>query len=999
MPGLAASWLALLDFGEPWWLVLLVLIVPVVYVWKTSLVPASPLRRWVSLGLRVALILAVVGALAGTRVVWRNTGVCVVFVVDQSESVPEAARAAIHKQIEATVQKMRKDDRFAVVEFGGDAVLGSLPGPKGTVATPAVSDRVRTDIARALRLAMASFPGDRQKRIVICTDGNQNVGDAVREARIAAATPEEPVEIDSVMLTMPVGHEVMVEQVVLPPRVLKDAHFPVRTIISSDQAQPAELLISRDGESLPTQQIQLRAGTNVFDVPDALVAGGLHSYRVTVVPKGGPDADTFPQNNTGNGFTQVDAPGRVLVVHGKERKDDFLSDALTLGGIDVERGLPGLVPADAKRFGAYDCVVLDNVNARSLTQPQMAALKSWVQDSGGGLVIVGGDDSFGPGGYKGTDLEELSPVDMDVKRKKHLASVAIAVVLDKSGSMGMAAKDPKLTKMDLANQGAVEVIKLLSPADEAQIGAVDTEVKWMTADGVVPMTEINKSKMASMTLGTRAGGGGIYCKTALDRAYRWVTAPSVNAMARHVILFADADDSEQPEGCIEMARRYLNSSPQVTLTVIGLGTPKDSDYQFQVDLARAGGGRNYITDDAMALPKIFVKEAFIASRNAFVEKKEGIQPRIYDSPLLEGMRRGVPRVYGYVGTTLKPRAALAAHGLEVDDPLIAHWSTGLGKCVAFTSDVSDRWGRDWVAWEGFNKFWSQAVRWASKSMSDSSLVTTTTVENKEGRIVVQATGSDGKPVNNLALRANVQGPVDVDQAKTTTLRQVGPGRYEGGFGAGPEGTYVVTVVNAAADGGKVVDRSAAVLSYLPEFRDLQPNAALLKTMAETTGGRVLTGLEEVFKPKAHPVNTYWPAWEWLLIFAAAALLMDVSWRRLNMADWFQRQPTQIVKMGAGQALGALKSIRAGREGVEQQRSDLRQRLAVAEARLGADMPPTAGIAGSGVEAPPPVPLEAGAAQGAAATKGETATEGYTNRLLGAKRRAAEVVKEKEDRKG
>ncbi len=726
----------------------------------------------------------------------------------------------------------------------------------------------------------------------------------------------------------------------------------------------------------------------------------MHSYRVTVVPKGGPDADTFPENNTADGFTQVDAPGRVLVVQGAAEQKDYLSEALASNRIDVERGRAGSVPMDAKGFAGYDCVVLENVNARSLAPVQMAALKSWVEDSGGGLVIVGGDDSFGPGGYKGTDLEELSPVEMDVKREKHLASVAMAVVLDKSGSMGMPAKGGTgLTKMDLANQGAVEVLKLLSSADEAQIGAVDTEVKWMTRDGVVPMTAMNKARMAEMTLGTRAGGGGIYCKTALDRAYKWVTAPSVTAMARHVILFADADDSEQPEGCIEMARRYRAMNPSVTLTVIGLGTKADSDYKFQQDLALAGGGRHYITDDAMDLPRIFIKETFIASRNAFVEKKEGIAPTMYDSPLLEGLlSRGVPKVYGYVGTTLKPRAALAAHGLEADDPLIADWSVGLGKCVAYTSDATDHWGKDWVAWEGFNKFWGQTVRWASKSISNSSLTTTTTVDSKTGKIVVEGASPDGKPLNNLSLRANVKGPEDMEGTRNVPLTQVGPGRYEGKFAAGPEGTYVVTVVSGANGGSAVVDQSAAVLSYLPEFRDLQPNAALLKTLAETTGGRMLTGLDEVFAPKPYPVRTYWPVWEWLLIFAAGTLLVDVAWRRLNWADWFRRRPGEIVRAGAGEALGVLKTIRAGREGVEQQRSDLRQRLAAAEAARTPAGPPLAGIAGGGVATAPPAARE----DGAAASAGQAAApagEGYTNRLMGAKRRAADALKEREGGKG
>jgi len=153
-------------------------------------------------------------------------------------------------------------------------------------------------------------------------------------------------------------------------------------------------------------------------------------------------------------------------------------------------------------------------------------------------------------------------------------------------------------------------------------------------------------------------------------------------MAKHVIMFADAQDSEQQEDCVAMAKQMFERE-HITTSVIGMGTPSDPHWGFQQDVAAAGHGRSAITDDVMQLPKLFAKEAFIVSRNAFVEKKEGIVPRLYQSPLLEGFVEhgigGVPRIYGYVGTTLKPRAALAMHGVEAEDPLLAHWVIGLGK--------------------------------------------------------------------------------------------------------------------------------------------------------------------------------------------------------------------------------------------------------------------------------------------------------------------------------
>ena len=396
------------EFGAPIWLLGLLLLIPVVYLWKKSRVAASPARRWVSLTLRVALMVAVTLSLADTRLVWSNRGICVAFLIDQSQSVPGGARDLVREAIKAQVEKMTKDDRFVIIEFGGDAVLGALPSPYGDVPAPAkVMDNGHTNLARALRLAMASFPIDKQKRIVLYTDGNQNQEDAMREARIAGV---KDVDIDVIPILAQRGHEVMVDQVIVPQRVRKDARFMVRALVTSDTAQDVEVLVSRDGapyRRIPNQQ--LKPGHNVIDVPDVLSDGGGHRYQVTVIPRG-QETDTFAANNTGYGITQVDAPGKVLLVPGLLNESNNLHEALVASGVQVVKAAPSNLPSSLEELTAFDCIILDNVNHGDLTSStQVPALKKWVEDYGGGLVIVGGDDSFGPGGYKGTALEELSP--------------------------------------------------------------------------------------------------------------------------------------------------------------------------------------------------------------------------------------------------------------------------------------------------------------------------------------------------------------------------------------------------------------------------------------------------------------------------------------------------------------------------------------------------------------------------------------------------------------
>ncbi len=975
-----------LEFGDPIWLLGLLLLIPIIHLWRTSRVPASPIRKWVSLLVRVALVLGLVFSLADTRMVWSNKGICVAFVIDQSQSVPGDARLRVRDIIKAQVDQMTKDDQFVIVEFGGDSVIGVLPTPRGDLPPPAkVADTGHTNVARALRLAMASFPMDRQKRIVLFSDGNQNQEDALREARIAGV---KDVDVDVLPILAQRGHEVLVDQLIVPPHVRKDARFLIRALVTSDTAQEVEVLVYRDGSPFTRLAAQsLKAGSNVIDVPDMLGDGGTHQYQITIVPKN-PEADTFAANNTGYALTQVDAPGKVLLVPGKSNDPTLLYDALRSAGVPV---IKGTLPSSPDELAAYDCVIMDNVNYADVSNsPQIPALKKWVEDYGGGLVLIGGDDSFGPGGYLGTPLEELAPVSMDVKRQKHLASLAVAVVLDKSGSMGMTVNGTSTQKMELANEGGVAVVKLLDAQDMAMLGVCDTSVRWVDDyTQVIPMTNGNKTRLISGIRTVRAGGGGIFCRTALFHSYELVK--SANTMSKHVIMFADAQDSEQQEDCVLLAGE-MYARFGITTSVIGMGTPADPHVEFQKAVAAAGHGRFFITDDVNNLPKIFMKEAFLVSRQAFIEDKNGIALTPYSSPLLQGFinqgKAQLPPLYGYVGTTLKPRATLALHGKQPDDPVLAHWTIGLGKCVAYTSDSSSRWGKDWAGWDGYSKFWSQVVRWVARSAQGNGLTTTTIIDGSEGHVLVDAVDADGKPINNLQLQASV---VSSDQsASGVPLQQIAPGRYEARFTAKQRGTYLVAVSQNDGTAQQLVSTGAAVLPYPQEYRDLQPNVALLRNVADASaGGQYLTEVADIFHQKPNPVRTFWPLWQVLLVIVTALLFVDIAWRRLNIADWFRAHSPAPVIVRTDASLGAFRAIKSGRRAVDSQRQSLRQRVETLAAAQPAAPPPPAGTPAMGfpvVETPPATTQEPAATP---------AGENYAHRLLTAKRRAKEQIREQE----
>jgi hypothetical protein len=356
---------------------------------------------------------------------------------------------------------------------------------------------------------------------------------------------------------------------------------------------------------------------------------------------------------------------------------------------------------------------------------------------------------------------------------------------------------------------------------------------------------------------------------------------------------------------------------------------------------------------------------------------------MFDSPLLTGfMESGLPKSYGYVGTTLKvkPRATEALQGLDADDPFMAHWQTGLGKVVAFMSDSTSRWSKDWVRWPGYAKFWGQTVRWASRSPHNPQVSTSWREEGNGIRIDVTATDAGGKPDNtrqfsSLTLTSDPEAPEIPVQ-----LEQVGPGQYTAVIPISRTGGNVTTIRDGS---GKPVDSIGTVLSYPPEFRDLTPNTGLLKAMADASGGRVLGDFTGVFATKDAAVRTQWPLWNVLMVIAGVALVLDVAWRRLNLADYFRRLPMPSPGMGtSGAALGAFRAIHKGRADVDLARQSMRERVVAGD--VGGD------VAGSGAATDGPVILDM-----AGKRVDHAPTVAYASRLMGAKKRAGEAIKEHE----
>ena len=860
-----------MNFTTPFALLLLLAIPYFVWLGQPRRAAERRWRDWFSLGLRLLILALLVLSLAGTQVVRAADTLAVVFLIDASDSVgPEQADQA-EAFVREAIETMGPTDQAAVIVFGANALVERpLSGLAELAPITSTPQSLHTNVAEAVRLGLALFPAGSARRIVVVSDGAATVGDAGAAAQLAAAAG---VEISYVPLSRPAGgEEALLTGVSAPTRVSQGETFRIEVMAESTADMPATLRVLAGGSVVHEEEVQLRRGANNFAVRLRAADQEFARYRVQLAPAN----DTTYQNNELAAFTEIVGPPRILLIandgtvgaDGTLQADESpqLRLALAAAGLVVDRTTPAELPADLEPLSSYASVVMVNVNAKNLSPRKMETLQSYVRDLGGGLVAVGGPESYGMGGYFGTPLEETLPVDMQIQDEERFPSVSIVLVIDRSGSMG--ANEGGLTKIQLAAEGAVRVVELLHDFDEITVIPVDTQPD----NPIGPLPAGDKEVAIGLIRQIGAGGGGIYVRTGLEAAAQ-ALAGSENQV-KHIILLADGADSEQKEGVPELIAGLTAEGVTVSTVSIGGGP----DVAWLQEMAELGGGRFHLTDQAANLPQIFTQETTSIQRSYLVEERF-FASLASSSPILAGIS-AVPPLYGYVGTSPKGTAQVVLNTHQ-GDPLLAAWQYGLGRAVAWTSDATGRWAADWVRWEGFPVFWAQAVRWTISQDRDSSLETVIDFSGEQARLTVDARDAGGDFLNNLSMEANVVGPTG--EVTNLTLSQVAPGRYESSFTPGTDGAYFIGVAGTATGNGEatVAQTTGWVLGYSPEYRHLAANPQLLEVLAEVTGGRDLAGeVTAVFDHNLASEAAARPIWPWLTLLAAALLPVDIAVRRL-----------------------------------------------------------------------------------------------------------------------
>ncbi len=830
-------------------------------------------REAASLILRLLIVLLIVLGLAGLHIPRAAEQLAVVFLVDVSDSMDAAAQGAALDYVREAMAASTPQDSTALILFGGDALVERpmLPGTElGAIGS--MPDTLNTDLAEAIRLGTALFPAEAAKRLVVLSDGVVTVGDAPAAARLAAASG---VQIDFVPFSRQPAPEVAVTSVQVPSRLNVDEPFEINYTIESEVNTPALVTLQASGQTLARVRVNLERGENryFFRLDRGFPTTGFSDVRVQVEPVDAA-ADGFYQNNRLSAFTEITGPARVLLVarSGPDGAAEIahLQPALEETGLLLDVVTPDDLPIGLAPLSAYASVIMVNVPAAELSPLRMEVLRAYVRDLGGGLVVIGGDKSYGVGGYYRTPLEDTLPVEMQIRDQERLPALTILFVIDTSGSMG-ATGPGGYSNLDLAKEAIIRSVDLLNPIDRVGVIGFDSSASWVVQ--ATPAEEIGSIQAQIATL---RSGGGTDILAGVRAAANYV--PGDPSMLRHVILLTDggANPSQIAETVQGMRIGY-----NTTTSVVAIG---EGYAPFLQDVAAAGQGNFHVARDASSIPTIFTSETVLATRSYIVE--EAFFPALVgENPILSGILR-VPPLQGYIATTAKDTAQVLMRSPQPNaDPILAAWQFGLGRAVAWTSDATARWAREWVDWADYARFFSQAVRWTITEGVNSSLETRVEQRGREAVLVVDARDREGNFLNGLLLDAGIVSPALEPQ--TIQLFQVAPGRYEGVFRPGAEGAYFIRVAGSqlqAAGSVTVAQTTGWVLTYSPEYRPVEAGAdlLLLNEIASLTGGGSLAGQDPsaAYTHNISASHAALPLWPWLLLAAALLLPFDVGVRRL-----------------------------------------------------------------------------------------------------------------------
>jgi len=840
----------------------LILVVPLLLAYWWARIPARALTP-----LRVLTLLALLLAIGGLSLRLPSRQGCVVVVADRSLSMPDGSLAQQKEIVELLSRTMGPDDELAVVSFGQRVRVEQPPERARFGGFTHDVGNEASNLGEAVDRAVSLISRGRPGRVLVLSDGKATGSDVAPAVSRAAAAR---ISIDFRTMQRTGTGDLAIEQIDAPSSVAAAEAFMISTWVNSPRPQKIVYELFHESTLLTSGEMGVAEGRNRIMFRDKAGDGGARAYELKIRPATDSTNDPVPENNQARFIIGVRGAKPLLCLGPQESSLPVL---LSAGGLNVERKTPDQFHWTLPELAKYSSVLIEDVPADSIGPISLETLSAWVTEAGGGLFTTGGRNSYGSGGYFKSQLEPILPVSMEMRKEQRKLSLAIVVALDRSGSMAMTVPGGR-TKMDLANVATVEVLNQLSGVDQFGCLAVDS-----MAHEIVPLSDIDaRPAMEAQILAIDSMGGGIFVYEALEKAAAMV-APATSG-TKHIILFADAADSEEPGDYQALLAKCVKAG--ITVSVIGLGTEHDSDAELLKDVARRGGGQCQFTEDPHELPRLFAQDTFLISRSTFIGDPTPIRTTASMKVLTPHPWGELPQVGGYNLCYLRPGANLAVITEdEYEAPLVASWQAGTGRVLSYTGQADGEFTGAIGKWSQSGEFFSSLARWVATQDQGLGPDLLLTQDLQSGHSIVQLHLDSERKVTPF-----------------TTLPQITVLR--GKDGQSPQSERLplnwtsADVLSAEVPlyGGETLITSLELtgigqttlppvcLPYSAEFalRPAGEGQQILERMARSTGGMERVNLGSIWSdlPKAPRSISLAP---WLLLCAVPLMLLEILHRR------------------------------------------------------------------------------------------------------------------------
>lgn len=800
----------------------------------------------------ILLILAIVGL----TIPKKSDQVTTIFVVDMSVSNKENL-AEIERYLYNEISDMPAKNRYGIVTFGRDAQIEQfLTERRMTSGLMTVTDDSATNLEEALYRAMAMIPAEAAGRIVLLTDGRETKGDVLNTA---GAIVSNDIELKGILFDTTQGEDVYVEDVDLPSYLHPGDSYTVEVTVTSNYDTDAEISLMNGDQLISTSSVHLNRGSNRFIFEQTAAGGNMESFEVVVNALG----DTCAENNFYHAYAVVEDAPKILLIAGIGENTSAMSEILTQAGCNFEIVSAKDAPDNMNDLLNYRNIILQNVYLSDLPKGFLEEIESYIRDYGCGLICCGGDNSYALGGYRDSILEQVLPVDMMLRGVNELPSTAMVMVIDRSGSM----LSGYPTNLDMAIAAVVEAVRQMRSEDYVGVLSFDDGFNWQ-----VPITLAEDKEDIIRRVESINDGGGTTIKPALQEAYNRILNTDVSV--RHVVLLTDG--MGETTDFRDIIASYQMSGVTLSTVAIGYG----SDTQLLQRLASNCGGRYYYTDDSSSLPKIFSQEVFLSGDTYLQNGKFLLQANASNEITTGLFEEGWPFLQGYVSASPK-NASNPLIISDKQDPILTVWQYGLGKTVAWNTDVTNKWTSEFAGEEDYIQLWKRIVDYSSGSTSLNGDQMDVVTVGDQMTITYEAQDYTGQTVINVMY----EGP-DGEQ-KELTLHAVAPGKYEAELDTLRTGTYQLNV--RRLEGDEIVNALTAgtAVQFSDEYRFDVSNMNVISYLE--TYGAVIDKEDEIWTKRMAKSKESYDLTDWLLAVLIVWFLMDIAVRRFQYVPNLRRR--------------------------------------------------------------------------------------------------------------